>query len=141
MLLPCCVETHKYMSVQSCRRIITGWLPSFFNPTSDSIHVRRIVNSPVMLSNLNCSVRAVINLEAAGSSGRELLFQATSQEMIDAYSRVPRPYGSIFANEIFSSGIIMSEWVIRCSCIECAYLLSLQHRFPAIRTVSQCYRS
>lgn len=56
-------------------------------------------------------MRAVINLEAAGTAGRELLFQATSQEMIDVYSRVPRPYGSIFANEIFSSGIILSEWV------------------------------
>ena len=28
--------------------------------------------------------------EAAGSTGRELLFQATSEQMIDAYSRVPR---------------------------------------------------
>lgn len=65
-----------------------------------------------MSSYSKCSVRAVINLEAAGTSGRELLFQATSQEMIDVYSRVPRPYGTIFANEIFSSGIILSEWVV-----------------------------
>ena len=36
------------------------------------------------------SVRAAINLEAAGTTGRELLFQATSEEMIKAYSQVPR---------------------------------------------------
>lgn len=55
------------------------------------------------------TVRAVINLEAAGSTGRELLFQATSEQMIDAYSRVPRPFGTVFANDIFSSGIILSD--------------------------------
>ncbi|PPQ63101.1 hypothetical protein CVT24_005812 [Panaeolus cyanescens] len=55
------------------------------------------------------TVRAVVNLEAAGTTGRELLFQATSGEMIEAYSHVPRPYGTIFANDIFSSGIILSD--------------------------------
>ncbi|KAF8655951.1 hypothetical protein AX16_002858 [Volvariella volvacea WC 439] len=55
------------------------------------------------------TVRAAINLEAAGSTGRELLFQATSEQMIQAYSRVPRPFGTIFANEIFSSGILLSD--------------------------------
>ncbi|KAG6901677.1 hypothetical protein C0995_009232 [Termitomyces sp. Mi166 len=55
------------------------------------------------------TVRAVINLEAAGTKGRELLFQATSEEMIQAYSHVPRPYGTVFANDIFSSGIILSD--------------------------------
>ncbi|KAG5727720.1 hypothetical protein E4T56_gene20743 [Termitomyces sp. T112] len=55
------------------------------------------------------TVRAVINLEAAGTNGRELLFQATSEEMIQAYSHVPRPYGTVFANDIFSSGIILSD--------------------------------
>lgn len=57
------------------------------------------------------TAHAVINLEAAGTTGRELLFQATSEQMIDAYSHVPRPYGTVFANEIFSSGIILSEYV------------------------------
>ena len=56
-------------------------------------------------------MRAVVNLEAAGTAGREILFQATSEQMIDAYSHVPRPYGTIFAHEIFSSGIILSEYV------------------------------
>jgi len=55
------------------------------------------------------TARAVLNLEAAGTTGRELLFQATSEQMIEAYSHVPRPYGTVFANDIFSSGIIMSE--------------------------------
>ncbi|KAH7910240.1 hypothetical protein BJ138DRAFT_132560 [Hygrophoropsis aurantiaca] len=55
------------------------------------------------------TVRAVINLEAAGTTGRELLFQATSEQMIEAYSHVPRPFGTIFANEVFTSGIILSD--------------------------------
>ncbi|KAF8315143.1 hypothetical protein DL93DRAFT_2166855 [Clavulina sp. PMI_390] len=53
--------------------------------------------------------RAVINLEAAGVSGPELLFQATSEEMIEAYSKVPWPYGTVLANDVFSSGIILSD--------------------------------
>ena len=57
------------------------------------------------------SVRAVINLEAAGTSGRELLFQATSEQMIQAYAHVPRPFGSSLANDIFRSGFILSEYV------------------------------
>ncbi|CAL1714519.1 unnamed protein product [Somion occarium] len=55
------------------------------------------------------TVRAAINLEAAGTTGPELLFQATSEQMIQAYSKVPRPFGTVVANEIFSSGIMMSE--------------------------------
>lgn len=39
------------------------------------------------------TVRAVINLEAAGTGGREIVFQATSDAMIEAYSHVPHPYG------------------------------------------------
>ncbi|KAJ9121564.1 hypothetical protein QFC22_002183 [Naganishia vaughanmartiniae] len=56
-------------------------------------------------------VKAVINLEAAGSTGGALLFQATSKEMIEAYSKVPRPHGTVVAADVFSSGIIMSEYV------------------------------
>ncbi|KAG2094384.1 uncharacterized protein F5147DRAFT_719683, partial [Suillus discolor] len=29
--------------------------------------------------------------------------------MIQAYSHVPRPYGTIFTNEIFSSGVLLSD--------------------------------
>ncbi|KIL62086.1 hypothetical protein M378DRAFT_166083 [Amanita muscaria Koide BX008] len=55
------------------------------------------------------TVRTVINLEAAGTSGRELLFQATSEQMVQAYAHVPRPYGTILANDIFRSGFILSD--------------------------------
>ncbi|CCM00596.1 uncharacterized protein FIBRA_02632 [Fibroporia radiculosa] len=55
------------------------------------------------------TVRAAVNLEAAGTTGREILFQATSEQMIRAYARVPRPFGTIVANEVFSSGIILSD--------------------------------
>ncbi|KAI0091617.1 hypothetical protein BDY19DRAFT_983891 [Irpex rosettiformis] len=55
------------------------------------------------------TVRAAINLEAAGTTGPELLFQATSEEMIQAYAHVPRPFGTIIASEIFGSGIMMSD--------------------------------
>ncbi|KAK8864706.1 hypothetical protein IAR55_001960 [Kwoniella newhampshirensis] len=48
-------------------------------------------------------VRAMINLEAAGSTGGALLFQATSKEMIDA------PRGTVIASDVFQSGIIMSD--------------------------------
>ncbi|OCH96275.1 hypothetical protein OBBRIDRAFT_809204 [Obba rivulosa] len=48
-------------------------------------------------------------LPAAGTTGKALLFQATSEQMIQTYSKVPRPSGTIIANEVFSSGIIMSD--------------------------------
>ncbi|WVQ77899.1 hypothetical protein IAR50_007604 [Cryptococcus sp. DSM 104548] len=54
-------------------------------------------------------VKAVINLEAAGSKGGALLFQATSAEMIEAYAKVPYPKGTVIAADVFSSGIIMSD--------------------------------
>ena len=55
------------------------------------------------------TVRAVVNLEACGVSGPELLFQATSESMIHAYSKVPRPFGTVLANDIFSTGLILSD--------------------------------
>ncbi|PWN50705.1 hypothetical protein IE53DRAFT_386978 [Violaceomyces palustris] len=55
------------------------------------------------------SVRAVVNLEACGTSGPELLFQATSAEMIEAYSKVPHPFGTVLANDVFSTGLILSD--------------------------------
>ncbi|SPC67749.1 uncharacterized protein UHOD_06842 [Ustilago sp. UG-2017b] len=57
----------------------------------------------------NSGVKAVVNLEACGTSGPELLFQATSQEMIEAYSHVPHPFGTVLANDVFSTGLILSD--------------------------------
>lgn len=83
------------------------------------------------------TVRAAINLEgsfflsfpvplsltlaptAAGTTGRDMLFQATSEQMLEAYSHVPRPFGSVVANEVFSSGVIMSE------CVPSSFLLCI----------------
>ena len=42
-------------------------------------------------------------------SGPPLLFQATDPALIEAYSRVPHPFGTVVASDVFSSGIIMSD--------------------------------
>ncbi|PWN45424.1 hypothetical protein IE81DRAFT_320179 [Ceraceosorus guamensis] len=55
------------------------------------------------------SVRAVVNLEACGVSGPELLFQADSEQLVEAYAKAPRPFGTILANDVFGSGIILSD--------------------------------
>lgn len=55
------------------------------------------------------TVKTVINLEAAGTTGPALLFQATSKEMIEAYGHVPRPHTTVVAADVFSSGIILSD--------------------------------
>ncbi|CBQ69193.1 conserved hypothetical protein [Sporisorium reilianum SRZ2] len=89
---------------------------------------RRLYNSVVLLFNdgeeslqdashlyitqhnhTNAGVKAVVNLEACGTSGPELLFQATSAEMIQAYSHVPHPFGTVLANDVFSTGLILSD--------------------------------
>lgn len=54
-------------------------------------------------------VRAVINLEAAGTTGGALLFQATSKEMIEAFQHAPYPRGTVIAADVFSSGIMISD--------------------------------
>ncbi|CED83794.1 Aminopeptidases of the M20 family [Phaffia rhodozyma] len=55
------------------------------------------------------TIKAVVNLEAAGTTGQEMLFQATNNAMVKAYSKVPHPHGSVLAADIFSSGIIGSD--------------------------------
>ena len=40
-------------------------------------------------------IRAVVNVDSCGTSGREILFQANSREMIDAYKQAPYPHGTV----------------------------------------------
>jgi hypothetical protein len=56
------------------------------------------------------TIRAFINLEAAGAGGRELLFQTGSDELALAYARGAKyPYATIVAQEIFQSGVVNSD--------------------------------
>lgn len=88
---------------------------------------RKLTNAVIFLSNgaeeslqdashlfitqhpLRHTVRAVINLEACGTDGKEIVFQATSPEMIRALAKTPSPYATIIASEIFKTGLIASD--------------------------------
>ncbi|KIO27275.1 hypothetical protein M407DRAFT_73396 [Tulasnella calospora MUT 4182] len=89
-----------------------GWEPAhsivfLFNNAEESLQDgSHLFATQHPLANL---VRAVINLEAAGNTGPEILFQATSEEMIQAYAQVPYPYATVLANDVFKSGIILSD--------------------------------
>lgn len=39
-----------------------------------------------------------MNIDACGTTGREILFQANSREMIDAYKQAPYPHGTVMVN-------------------------------------------
>ncbi|GAA5957518.1 hypothetical protein JCM3765_001166 [Sporobolomyces pararoseus] len=58
---------------------------------------------------LKDTIRGVINLEACGTDGKEITFQATSEEMVRALSRTRTPYATIIASEIFQTGLILSD--------------------------------
>ncbi|GAA6059342.1 hypothetical protein JCM10212_003240 [Sporobolomyces blumeae] len=58
---------------------------------------------------LKDTIRAVINLEACGTDGKEITFQATNSEMVRALARTPTPYATIIASEIFQTGLILSD--------------------------------
>jgi Zn-dependent M28 family amino/carboxypeptidase len=69
---------------------------------------------------LKDTVRAAINLEAAGTDGKELVFQATSEEMIRALAVAPNPYATVIASEVFQTGIVLSDTDFR-QFEQCAY--------------------
>ncbi|KAI7818545.1 hypothetical protein BC939DRAFT_401367 [Gamsiella multidivaricata] len=58
---------------------------------------------------LRNTIRAVINLEGCGTTGPEILFQANSRAMIDAYRKVPYPHGTVMGNDLFTTGIVLSD--------------------------------
>ena len=55
-------------------------------------------------------VVAYINLEAVGSGGKEMLFQTTSERLMQSYIKAaPYPFSNVVGQEIFQSGIIPSD--------------------------------
>lgn len=47
------------------------------------------------------SVKAFVNLEAAGTTGAEMLFQGGSDLLIRAYAKTPYPHGTVLAADVF----------------------------------------
>lgn len=39
-----------------------------------------------------------MNVDACGTTGREILFQANSREMIEAYKQAPYPHGTVMVS-------------------------------------------
>lgn len=56
-------------------------------------------------------VKVVINLEAAGSGGKEILFQTGpgNSWLLNHYQAVKRPFAQVSSEEIFQSGLIPSD--------------------------------
>ncbi|CAM0140646.1 hypothetical protein VKS41_006671 [Umbelopsis sp. WA50703] len=63
----------------------------------------------ITMHEIKDSIRAVVNVDSCGTTGREILFQANSREMIDAYKQAPYPHGTVMANDVFSTGLILSD--------------------------------
>ncbi|KAF5307491.1 hypothetical protein FQR65_LT06846 [Abscondita terminalis] len=55
--------------------------------------------------------KVVVNLEAAGAGGKEILFQSGPKRpwLLKYYSKVPRPNGQCAGEELFQSGLIPSD--------------------------------
>ncbi|KAI9305107.1 hypothetical protein BJ944DRAFT_162332 [Cunninghamella echinulata] len=63
----------------------------------------------ITMHELRDSIRSVVNIDACGTTGREILFQANSKEMIEAYKQAPYPHGTVLANDVFRTGLILSD--------------------------------
>nr|KAJ3419624.1 hypothetical protein HK105_006728 [Polyrhizophydium stewartii] len=58
---------------------------------------------------LAAGVRAVLNLESMGVKGKEILFQVNSDTLVDAYRHVPHPHAAVTSNDVFSTGLVLSD--------------------------------
>ncbi|KAJ3368100.1 hypothetical protein GGF31_006807 [Allomyces arbusculus] len=54
-------------------------------------------------------VNTLLNLEAVGVAGKAVLFQTKGQTMLKAYHHASIPHGSSLANDLFQSGLIISD--------------------------------
>ncbi|KAI8338731.1 hypothetical protein BC941DRAFT_460874 [Chlamydoabsidia padenii] len=63
----------------------------------------------ITMHDLKDSIKSVVNIDACGTTGREILFQANSREMIEAYKQAPYPHGTVLANDVFRTGLILSD--------------------------------
>ncbi|KAI8968494.1 hypothetical protein BDF20DRAFT_908139 [Mycotypha africana] len=63
----------------------------------------------ITLHELKDTIRSVVNLDSCGTTGQEILFQANSREMVEAYKHVPYPHGTVMANDVFRTGLILSD--------------------------------
>ncbi|KAI8370366.1 uncharacterized protein BYT42DRAFT_582089 [Radiomyces spectabilis] len=63
----------------------------------------------ITMHDIKDTIRAVVNIDACGTTGREILFQANSREVIEAYKQAPYPHGTVMANDVFRTGLILSD--------------------------------
>lgn len=101
------LEALRVLTMPGAPRVRHGVLLLFNNgeeSLQDASHLYMTQHAPT-----KDTVRAVVNLEACGVSGPTLLFQATDAHLIEAYARVPHPFGTVLASDVFSSGVIMSD--------------------------------
>jgi Zn-dependent M28 family amino/carboxypeptidase len=56
-------------------------------------------------------LKCFLNLESAGAGAREILFQTGPGNgwLVESYTKVPYPWGSVVGEEIFQSGLIPSD--------------------------------
>jgi Zn-dependent M28 family amino/carboxypeptidase len=73
----------------------------------------------VNLNSIDDSVKRFINLDAMGSSGRELMFRASPSSLVTQYGVVPRPHANVIGEDIvqfipsdtdFSAYTNVSRW-------------------------------
>ncbi|KAI9484020.1 MAG: hypothetical protein EXX96DRAFT_560529 [Benjaminiella poitrasii] len=63
----------------------------------------------ITMHEIKDTIKCVVNIDACGTTGREILFQANSHEMVEAYKQVPYPHGTVMANDVFRTGLILSD--------------------------------